>query len=132
MLGLGLPNIAPGARARLGVDVIRYSSIVADFYRLRLAGLTGALCLTARIGSWKERCVSDVAAAAVAVPRSHLEVAQSSVVPFWPSVQAAWQRTLHAWSAQTSRYQLARSQRSLSHPDNDACSFLEIAATRGR
>jgi hypothetical protein len=31
------------AGARLGADVVRYSFIVADFHRLLLAGLTGAL-----------------------------------------------------------------------------------------
>src|SRR5215510_1193100 len=41
----------------------------------------------------------------------------------------AWQGTPHAWFAQTSLYQLARSQRSLSHPVNDACSLLEMAVT---
>jgi hypothetical protein len=32
-----------GTCARLGADAVRYSFIVADFHRLLLAGLTGAL-----------------------------------------------------------------------------------------
>jgi len=44
-----------------------------------------------------------------------------------------WSRVLRPrWSAQASRYQLARSQRSLSQLVGGACSLLDLATTRRR
>ena len=44
-----------GTCARLGADAVRYSFIVADFHRLLLAGLTGALSCSFNFGHADDR-----------------------------------------------------------------------------
>src|SRR5262249_48105301 len=76
-------------------------------------------------GTWTKETVGRLGQAFVP-PIASDDSRLQGALPILDSCSAAkniiaWQGTPHAWFAQTSRYQLARSQRSLSHPVNDAC-----------
>src|SRR5215831_3666364 len=94
-----------------------------------------------RDADWMDwRSSADPRAATVALPHGQIPVPQAGEgeLDFALIVGAFLASTCGASaarprsSAQTSRYQLARSQRSLSQPVNDGCSWLEMATMRGR